>query len=78
MPLIHIQTLPGLISHSFFFANACSIYYYDMYNKTDRKVKRTIVKDYCTFSVSITDLQVDTKEVFGWKHVHRVRKTPSL
>ena len=32
-----------------------------MYNKTDRKVKPTIVKDYCTFGVSITELQVSYK-----------------
>ena len=34
-----------------------------MYNKTDRKVKSTIVKDYCT--------KLGTKQVWGWKHVHR-------
>ena len=28
-----------------------------MYNKTDRKVKPTVVKDYCTLGVSITELQ---------------------
>ena len=32
-----------------------------MYIKTDRKVKPTIVKDYCTFSVSITELEVRYK-----------------
>ena len=35
-----------------------------MYNKTDRKVKSTIVKDYCTFGVSITELQVRYKRSF--------------
>ena len=28
-----------------------------MYNKTDRKVKPAVVKDYCTLGVSITELQ---------------------
>ena len=35
-----------------------------MYNKTDRKVKTTIVKDYCTFGVFITELQVRYKRSF--------------
>ena len=35
-----------------------------MYNKTDRRVKPTIVKDYCTFGVSITELQVRYKRSF--------------
>ena len=34
-----------------------------MYHKTDRKVKPTIVKDYCTLSVSITELQVRYKRM---------------
>ena len=47
-----------------------------MYNKTDRKVKPTIVKDYCTFGVSITELQVRYTRSFrmetrtqGWKNI---------
>ena len=46
------------------FANANSIYYSHMYNKTDRKVKPTIVKNYRTFGVSITELQVRFKRSF--------------
>ena len=38
-----------------------------MYNKTDRKVKLTIVKDYCTFGVSITEVQVKYKRSFRMK-----------
>ena len=34
-----------------------------MYHKTDRKVKPTIVKDYCTLSVSIRELQVRYKRM---------------
>ena len=40
------------------------IIYSHMYNKTDRKVKSTIMKDYCTFGVSITELQVRYKRSF--------------
>ena len=35
-----------------------------MYNKTDTKVNPTIVNDYCTFGVSITELQVTYKRSF--------------
>ena len=35
-----------------------------MYHKTDRKDKPTIVKDDCTFDVSITELQVRCKRSF--------------
>ena len=45
----------------FFFANAYSIYYSHIYNKTDRKVKPTIVNDYCTFGASITEVQIRYK-----------------
>ena len=36
-----------------------------MYNKTDRKIKPTVVKDcWCTFSVSIKELEVRYKRSF--------------
>ena len=35
-----------------------------MFNKTDKEVKLTIVKDYCTFGVSIAELQVSYKRSF--------------
>ena len=35
-----------------------------MYNKTDRKVKPAIVKEYCTFGFSITELKVRYKRSF--------------
>ena len=35
-----------------------------MSNKTDRKVKPIMVKDYCTFGISITELQVRYKRSF--------------
>ena len=52
---------PSLISHSFFCANAYSVYCSHIYNKTNRKAKPTIVNYYCTFGVSITELQVRYK-----------------
>ena len=35
-----------------------------MYNKTEKEVKLTIVKDYCTFGVSIAELQDRYKRGF--------------
>ena len=69
---------PDLISHSFFFANAHSIYYSHMYNKTDRKVKPTIVKNYRTFGVSITELQVRYKRSFRMETRTQGQKNPPL
>ena len=45
-----------------------------MYHKTDRKVKPTIVKDYCTLSVSITELQVRYKRSLRMKTCTQVQK----
>ena len=57
-----IPLLDVLNSHqTLFFANAYSIYYSHIYNKTDRKVKPTIVNDYCTFGASITEVQIRYK-----------------
>ena len=50
-----------------------------MYNKTDRKVKPTIVKDYCTFGVSITEVQVRYKIIFRMETRTKGQKnTPSV
>ena len=47
-----------------------------MYNKTDRKVKPTIVKNYRTFGVSITELQVRCKRNFRMETRTQGQKNP--
>ena len=44
-----------------------------MYNKTDRKVKPTVVP----LVFPLQNYKLGTKEISGWKHVHRVKKIPS-
>ena len=45
-----------------------------MYNKTERKVKSTIVKNYRTFGVSITELQVRYKNSFRKERLSQDQK----
>ena len=45
-----------------------------MYNKTDTKVKPTVVP----LVFPLQNYKLGTKEISEWKHVQKVKKIPSL